>query len=83
MDLDFDHSAASLPIPDKKISHQEYFQSKGITLEYPSEKPMIVVEGRQKRPIYLPPELVTVRIILFWIATFLVFFSFHHGNVVL
>jgi hypothetical protein len=65
MDLDFKNSAASLPIPGKKISHEQYFASKGIKLKYPNEKPMIVVEGRQKQSIFLPPELVAVS-------------SFHH-----
>lgn len=59
-DLDFEHSAATLPIPDQKISHEEYFAQKGIHLEYPREGPMIVIEGRHKQRIYLPPELVLV-----------------------
>jgi hypothetical protein len=60
-DLDFKNSPVSLPIPGKNISHQQYFAAKGIKLEYPNEKPMIVVEGRQKMSIFLPPELVAVR----------------------
>ena len=60
LDLDFYHSAASLPIPGKKISHADYFRGKGIVLKYPRHGPMIVVEGRRKEKIYFPPELVTV-----------------------
>ena len=60
LDLDFDHSAASLPIPGKKISHADYFHGKGISLKYPRDGPMIVVEGRRKEKIFFPPELVAV-----------------------
>jgi len=57
--LDFDNSPRSLPVPEKSISHEEYFKSKGITLKYPDHVPMIVVLGRQDREIFLPAELVT------------------------
>jgi len=56
--LDFNNSANSLPVASKGISHTEYFAQKGIKLEFPDAKPMIVVEGRRKQSIYLPPELV-------------------------
>jgi hypothetical protein len=58
-DLLFDHSASTLLIPGKKTSHAQYFQSKGIQLEYPDEKPIIAVQGRRDQTIYLPAELVT------------------------
>lgn len=57
--LDFDNSPDSRLIPDKNISHTEYFKSKGIALQYPKNKPLVVVLGRQDREIYLPAELVT------------------------
>ena len=62
--LDFDHSARSLMVPDLNISHEQYFRRKGLELEFPDEKPMIVVEGRHKKKIYFPPELVTVSSVL-------------------
>jgi len=40
------------------MSHSEYFEQKGVKLKYPRMSPMIVVLGRRKQPIYLPPELV-------------------------
>jgi hypothetical protein len=57
--LDFEHSARTLPVQDKGISHEEYFKQKGIALKYPDAKPMIVVLGRYDRKIHLPAELVT------------------------
>lgn len=56
--LDFENSARTLPIPDKKISHLEYFKQKGVTLQFPDARPMLAVEGRRNQTIYLPPELV-------------------------
>lgn len=40
------------------MSHTEYFARKGTVLKWPSAKPMVAVEGRQKSTIYLPAELV-------------------------
>ncbi|KAL7574615.1 hypothetical protein ACA910_002967 [Epithemia clementina (nom. ined.)] len=57
--LDFEHSPRSLPVPDQKISHAEYFKNKGVVLKYPDHVPMVTVLGRQDREIFLPAELVT------------------------
>jgi len=58
-DLDFDHSASTLMIEGKGMSHADYFQNKkGIALEYPDAVPMITVIGRSGNDIHLPPELV-------------------------
>jgi len=59
VDLDFEHSPRTLPIPGKDISHFEYFARKGITLQYPDASPMIVLNGRKNQRIFLPPELVS------------------------
>jgi hypothetical protein len=56
--LKFDQSPDSLPIPDKGISHTQYFASKGIKLEHSQYPPLIEVEGRRKQSIYLPAEMV-------------------------
>lgn len=56
--LDFENSAKTLPVPNKGISHAEYFLQKKVALQFPDAKPMILVEGRRKMTIYLPPELV-------------------------
>jgi hypothetical protein len=58
-DLNFGHSPNSLPVPSKGMSHTQYFKNKGIDLQWPNEKPMIEVEGRQNSKIYLPAELVS------------------------
>lgn len=61
MDIDFNHSPASLPIEGQDISHAEYFmQKKGISLQFPEAKPIIAVLGRNNSKIYLPAELVCV-----------------------
>jgi hypothetical protein len=57
-DLDFEHSADTLPIPGKGISHAEYFKRKNIVLKHPAAFPMIVVIGRREQDIHLPAELV-------------------------
>jgi hypothetical protein len=57
-DLDFDHSPATLPVPDKGISHAEYFKSKGIELKHPKDPPLVAVQGRRNQTIYMPAELV-------------------------
>jgi hypothetical protein len=57
-DLDFEHSPNTLPVQGKGISHTQYFESKGVVLEYPDAKPLVAVQGRQKSTIYLPGELV-------------------------
>jgi hypothetical protein len=56
--LNFKDSPNSLMVPSKGISHTQYFQSKGVSLEWPDNKPMIEVEGRQNSRIFLPAELV-------------------------
>eukprot|EP00588_Corethron_pennatum_P014481 CAMPEP_0194279044 /NCGR_PEP_ID=MMETSP0169-20130528/13128_1 /TAXON_ID=218684 /ORGANISM="Corethron pennatum, Strain L29A3" /LENGTH=1387 /DNA_ID=CAMNT_0039023397 /DNA_START=21 /DNA_END=4184 /DNA_ORIENTATION=+ len=59
IDLDFEHSAASLPVPGLGISHADYFeQKKGNKLQYPNASPMVSVAGRGGQTINLPPELV-------------------------
>jgi hypothetical protein len=61
IDIDFDHSPASLPIPTLNISHAQYFlQRKKIQLKYPNAKPMIAVLGRNNAKIYLPAECVCI-----------------------
>jgi hypothetical protein len=59
VDLDFSHSPRSLPVPEKKMSHEEYFRKKGVNLKFPDAKPMVVVLGRHDRHIFLPAELVS------------------------
>lgn len=56
--LHFDKSPNSFPIPDTKMSHTEYFSSKGIKLEFPDCPPMVEVKGRRDRSLFFPPELV-------------------------
>lgn len=61
MDLDFDHSPASLPVDGQGMSHAEYFtDKKKIPLTFPNAKPMVAVLGRNNSKIYLPAELVCV-----------------------
>jgi hypothetical protein len=58
-DLDFTHSAASMPVEGLGMSHSEYFEKrKGIKLKFPHATPMIAVLGRRNNIIHLPPELV-------------------------
>ncbi|GAX18425.1 aubergine [Fistulifera solaris] len=60
VDLLFDHSPDSLMIPGTNTSHTHYFATrKKMKLKYPSAKPMVVVQGRNKSNIFLPAELVT------------------------
>lgn len=55
--IDFDHSAATLPIPGTKMSHADYFMNKKkVHLEYPNVPLMITVMGRRKQSIHLPAE---------------------------
>jgi len=59
-DLDFSHSAASMPVQGLGMSHAEYFERrKDIKLKYPHATPMIAVLGRRNNTIFLPPELVS------------------------
>lgn len=59
VDLLFEHSANSLPIPDTKMSHADYFsKKKKLKLEHPKATPMVAVLGRNNSVIYLPPEMV-------------------------
>jgi hypothetical protein len=58
IELLFKESANSLKIPDKKISHAQYFESKGHKLKYPDAKLMVAVQGRRKMTIYFPAEMV-------------------------
>ena len=58
VDLDFDHSAATLPIPGKPISHAEYFAKKGVKLNYPKACPIVVAVDRKDRKLFFPAELV-------------------------
>lgn len=61
IDLDFDHSPASLPIEGQGISHAEYFiNKKKIPLKYPDARPIVAVLGRNNSRIHLPAELVCV-----------------------
>jgi hypothetical protein len=58
-DLNFLHSAASMPVEGLGMSHAEYFEKrKGMKLKYPHATPMIAVLGRRNNIIHLPPELV-------------------------
>ena len=57
--LDFSKSPRTLPVPDQKISHEEYFRAKGIILSCPDHVPMVTVLGRGDKEIFLPAELVT------------------------
>jgi len=56
--LMFDHSANTLKIPDKNISHTEYFKSKKIILKYPDARPIVAVQGRRNQTIYFPAEMI-------------------------
>uniref|UniRef100_A0A7S4JYJ5 C2H2-type domain-containing protein n=1 Tax=Odontella aurita TaxID=265563 RepID=A0A7S4JYJ5_9STRA len=59
IDLLFDKSAASMPVPNLAMSHAEYFQKrKNIKLKYPDARPLVAVLGRKDSTIYLPAELV-------------------------
>ena len=60
-DLLFDKTPANHMIPNKGISHDEYFKKhKNIQLKYPNMAPMVAVMGRQKQMIYFPAELVCI-----------------------
>lgn len=60
VDLMFDQSPNSLMIPGTTTSHTQYFATrKKIKLQFPNAKPMVVVQGRNKKNIFLPAELVT------------------------
>ena len=59
VDILFDESPASLPVKDLGMSHAEYFSKrKGIKLEHPDARPIVVVSGRANNHIYLPAELI-------------------------
>jgi len=59
VDLDFDHSPATLPVEGLGISHAEYFtKRKKIALAFPNAKPIVAVLGRNNSTIHLPAELV-------------------------
>lgn len=59
-ELIFTESPNSLQIAEKKISHAQYFATKlGEPLKYPNVRLMVAVQGRNKRTIHMPPELVT------------------------
>jgi hypothetical protein len=58
IDLLFHDSANSLKIPEKEMSHTEYFESKGHKLKYPDAKPMVAVQGRRNMTIFFPAEMV-------------------------
>lgn len=59
VEIDFQHSAATLPVEGLGISHAQYFEEKKKTkLLYPEVKIMVKVLGRNKQAIYLPPELI-------------------------
>lgn len=59
IDLDFDKSPATLPVQGTGMSHAQYFKErKGIDLKYPNAAPIVVVLGRNNKPIFLPAELV-------------------------
>jgi hypothetical protein len=61
VDLDFEHSPASLPVQGQDMSHAEYFiNKKKIPLKYPDARPIVAVLGRNNSTIYLPTELVCV-----------------------
>lgn len=61
IELDFEHSPATLPIEGQGISHADYFiKKKGIPLKYPDARPIVAVLGRNNSKIYLPAELVCV-----------------------
>ena len=60
VDLDFEHSPATLPVTALNMSHAEYFEKrKGVTLKYPNVKAMVIVLGRNNQQIAFPPELIT------------------------
>lgn len=59
VDLDFEHSASTLPVKGLGMSHAEYFEKrKGTKLRFPDAVPMVVALGRNNLHIFLPPELV-------------------------
>lgn len=59
IDLLFDKSPATLPVPDLGMSHAEYFaKRKKIALKHPNAAPIVAVSGRNNTKIYLPAELV-------------------------
>ena len=59
VDLEFQHSANTLPIESLDMSHAEYFEKrKGRKLQYPDARALIVVIGRRDQRIHLPAELV-------------------------
>lgn len=61
VDLDFEHSPASLPVPGQNMSHAEYFKTrKNRPLKYPDVRPIIAVLGRNNKKIYLPAEYVCI-----------------------
>jgi len=61
VDLIFDKSPTTMPVPDLGMSHADYFtQKKKIKLEYPNAPPMVAVLGRNNSTIYLPPEMVCI-----------------------
>lgn len=58
-DLVFEESADSLPVADLGMSHATYYRDrKNALLEFPAARPMVAVLGRNRRIIYLPPEIV-------------------------
>ena len=58
-DLMFDKTPNTLPIPDKNMSHTEYFANKkNIRLKFPNSSPVVQVLGRNDSMIYLPAEVI-------------------------
>ena len=61
IDLDFDHSAATLPVEGLGMSHADYFaKRKNRPLQYPNARPIVAVLGRNNSKIHFPAEFVCV-----------------------